>query len=121
MAAALSAVFVLLLKRDFSQLKNAAPLYKYFMISVSNVLATSCQYEALKWVTLPTQTLAKCAKMVPVMIWGSLIDKKKYGVSDAPTRTSRAMKWPGQPRLTPYYRCLGRGDPSGDHEDAPLF
>mmetsp|Transcript_45523 Transcript_45523/g.177026 ORF Transcript_45523/g.177026 Transcript_45523/m.177026 type:complete len:366 (-) Transcript_45523:363-1460(-) len=81
-AAALVAALVICARREFPQLINTAPLYKYFMISVSNVLATACQYEALKWVTLPTQTLAKCAKMIPVMIWGTLIDRKTYGLSD---------------------------------------
>lgn len=78
-AAAFVAGCVLLVKGDFAELKNKAPLYKYFLISFSNVIATSCQYEALKWVTLPTQTLAKCAKMIPVMIWGTFMSGKKYG------------------------------------------
>lgn len=78
-AAAFVAAMVLAFRGDFAELKNKAPLYKYFMISFSNVIATSCQYEALKWVTLPTQTLAKCAKMIPVMIWGTFMSGKKYG------------------------------------------
>ncbi|XP_057852759.2 UDP-galactose/UDP-glucose transporter 5B isoform X2 [Cryptomeria japonica] len=45
----------------------AAPLYKYGAISLSNILTTTCQYEALKYVSFPVQTLAKCAKMIPVM------------------------------------------------------
>eukprot|EP00177_Eucheuma_denticulatum_P003345 GFKZ01006046.1.p1 GENE.GFKZ01006046.1~~GFKZ01006046.1.p1 ORF type:complete len:367 (-),score=53.20 GFKZ01006046.1:749-1849(-) len=77
-AAGFVAAMVLVFKGDFSELKNKAPVYKYFMISVSNVIATSCQYEALKWVTLPTQTLAKCAKMIPVMVWGTFMSGKKY-------------------------------------------
>lgn len=80
LAAAFAASVVLLVKRDTSQLRNSAPLYKYFLISVSNVIATTCQYEALKWVTLPTQTLAKCAKMIPVMIWGTFMSGKRYGI-----------------------------------------
>ncbi|CAN8068119.1 unnamed protein product [Agarophyton chilense] len=78
-SAAVVAACILLAKGDFSELRNKAPLYKYLMISVSNVIATSCQYEALKWVTLPTQTLAKCAKMIPVMIWGTFMSGKRYG------------------------------------------
>lgn len=78
-SAAFVAAIVLLVRGDFSELKNKAPLYKYFMISFSNVIATSCQYEALKWVTFPTQTLAKCCKMIPVMIWGTAMSGKKYG------------------------------------------
>ncbi|OWM68834.1 hypothetical protein CDL15_Pgr025021 [Punica granatum] len=48
-------------------LDPVAPIYKYCLISVSNILTTTCQYEALKYVSFPVQTLAKCAKMIPVM------------------------------------------------------
>lgn len=78
-SAAFVAALVLLVKGDWAELRNKAPLYKYFLISFSNVIATSCQYEALKWVTFPTQTLAKCCKMIPVMIWGTFMSGKKYG------------------------------------------
>ena len=54
-----------------------APSYTYAAISLSNVVATTCQYEALKYVTFPLQTLGKCAKMIPVMIWGSLTMGKR--------------------------------------------
>ncbi|KAB2080967.1 hypothetical protein ES319_A05G102200v1 [Gossypium barbadense] len=33
---------------------------------------------ALKYVSFPVQTLAKCAKMIPVMIWGTFIMQKTY-------------------------------------------
>lgn len=59
-----------------------APWYKYGAVSFSNVVATTCQYEALKYVSFPVQTLGKCAKMIPVMIWGYFIMGKKYGVKD---------------------------------------
>lgn len=61
---------------------NKAPLWKYFAISLSNVTATTCQYEALKWVSFPVQMLGKSFKMMPVMVWGILISQKKYGVRD---------------------------------------
>lgn len=82
LAAATVAAAILIAKGDMKELRNSAPLYKYFAISVSNVIATSCQYEALKWVTFPTQTLAKSAKMIPVLIWGGLMSGKVYGVVD---------------------------------------
>ncbi len=63
-------------------MRPAAPLSSYMAVSLSNVIATSCQYEALKYVTLPVQTLGKCAKMIPVMAWGSLISHKAYSVKD---------------------------------------
>lgn len=60
----------------------AAPLTSYAAVSLSNVIATSCQYEALKYVSFPVQTLGKCAKMIPVMVWGTLIARKSYSVKD---------------------------------------
>ena len=59
-------------------LAPVAPVYSYAAVSFSNVIATSCQYEALKYVTFPVQTLAKTAKMVPVMLWGTVILMKTY-------------------------------------------
>jgi adenosine 3'-phospho 5'-phosphosulfate transporter B2 len=43
-----------------------AKWWEYCLVSFSNVVATSCQYEALKYVSFPVQTLGKCAKMIPV-------------------------------------------------------
>ena len=61
-----------------------APIYKYAAVSCSNVIATTCQYEALKYVSFPVQTLGKCAKIeeIPVMIWGYFISNKRYGLYD---------------------------------------
>lgn len=54
-----------------------APIYSYAAVSLSNIVATTCQYEALKYVSFPVQTLGKCAKMFPVMVWGYFILKKR--------------------------------------------
>ncbi|XP_002974853.2 UDP-galactose/UDP-glucose transporter 5B [Selaginella moellendorffii] len=70
---------MLVLKKDLSPV---APIYKYGGVSLSNILATTCQYEALKYVSFPVQTLGKSAKMIPVMIWGTLIMQKRYGLRD---------------------------------------
>merc|ERR1719191_926448 len=61
---------------------NKAPLWKYFAISLSNVAATTCQYEALKWVSFPVQMLGKSFKMMPVMLWGIVISQKNYKLTD---------------------------------------
>jgi adenosine 3'-phospho 5'-phosphosulfate transporter B2 len=61
---------------------NQAPLWKYGAISLSNVGATWCQYEALKYVAFPVQMLGKSFKMMPVMIWGIIISQKRYGIND---------------------------------------
>jgi len=63
-------------------IKNQAPLWKCGAISLSNTIATFCQYEALKYVSFPTQTLGKCGKMIPVMILGMVLSRKKYEVRD---------------------------------------
>mmetsp|Transcript_48525 Transcript_48525/g.89968 ORF Transcript_48525/g.89968 Transcript_48525/m.89968 type:complete len:336 (+) Transcript_48525:105-1112(+) len=61
---------------------NQAPLWKYLIISFSNVGATSCQYEALKYVSFPVQMLGKSFKMMPVMLWGIVISGKRYDITD---------------------------------------
>lgn len=70
------ALLVLYLKKLPYQ--PVAKIWEYCIVSLSNVTATTCQYEALKYVSFPVQTLGKCAKMIPVMIWGSIMMKKTY-------------------------------------------
>ncbi|CAK9036165.1 Adenosine 3'-phospho 5'-phosphosulfate transporter 1 (PAPS transporter 1) (Solute carrier family 35 member B2), partial [Durusdinium trenchii] len=55
-----------------------APFYKYSFTSFSNVLSSWSQLEALKFVSFPTQVLAKSSKLIPVMLMGKLISKKSY-------------------------------------------
>merc|ERR1719356_1279749 len=62
--------------------RNSAPLWKYLAISFSNVYASTCQYEALKYVSFPVQMLGKSFKMMPVMVWGIIVSNKKYGLTD---------------------------------------
>merc|ERR1712073_46379 len=50
------------------QPRHKAPLYKY----------SWCQYEALKFVSFPTQVLAKASKVIPVMLMGKVVSNKKY-------------------------------------------
>lgn len=77
-----SMVSAMVLLASKKPLDPVAPLHKYGVVSISNILTTTCQYEALKYVSFPVQTLAKCAKMIPVMIWGTIIMRKKYGGKD---------------------------------------
>jgi len=76
----LVAAVVLVLKRK--AVAPTAPVLAYAGISASNVFATTCQYEALLYVSFPVQTLCKCAKMIPVMIWSTTLYGKAYQVSD---------------------------------------
>ncbi|PKI74320.1 hypothetical protein CRG98_005296 [Punica granatum] len=59
-------LFLVFCNRITTSTVSAAVLL-YCLVSVSNILTTTCQYEALKYVSFPVQTLAKCAKMIPVM------------------------------------------------------
>lgn len=63
-------------------LTPSAPMWKYAAVSFSNVGATTCQYESLKFVSFPVQMLGKSSKMLPVMGWGMALSSKKYAVSD---------------------------------------
>lgn len=55
-----------------------APVHAYCMVSASNMLSTLCQYEALKYVSFVTQTLAKTSKALPVILWGTLFGGRRY-------------------------------------------
>uniref|UniRef100_A0A7S4SPT2 Sugar phosphate transporter domain-containing protein n=1 Tax=Alexandrium monilatum TaxID=311494 RepID=A0A7S4SPT2_9DINO len=59
-----------------------APLWKYLIISLSNVYASTCQYEALKHVSFVVQMLGKSFKMMPVMLWGMAVSGKSYSLRD---------------------------------------
>merc|ERR1719382_1576161 len=63
-------------------LRNGAPIWKYLVVSLSNVYASTCQYEALKYVSFAVQMLGKSFKMMPVMIWGMVISRKSYSLRD---------------------------------------
>ncbi|XP_008395711.1 adenosine 3'-phospho 5'-phosphosulfate transporter 1 [Poecilia reticulata] len=62
----------------FKQPRHGAPMYKYSFASLSNILSSWCQYEALKFISFPTQVLAKASKVIPVMLMGKLISRKSY-------------------------------------------
>lgn len=60
------------------QPRHKAPLYKYSYCSLSNIMSSWCQYEALKYVSFPTQVLAKASKIIPVMLMGKIVSKRTY-------------------------------------------
>nr|CAG4651791.1 EOG090X05CU [Triops cancriformis] len=61
-----------------SQPRHRTPLYQYSFCSLSNTLSSWCQYEALKFVSFPTQVLAKACKVIPVLLMGKFISKTSY-------------------------------------------
>ncbi|GAA5870585.1 hypothetical protein JCM1840_004808 [Sporobolomyces johnsonii] len=60
------------------RLRPASPYFAYASVAVFNFLSTSCQYQALRYVSYTTQSLAKTSKMIPVLVVGALIWKKKH-------------------------------------------
>lgn len=60
------------------QPRHKAPIYKYSYSSISNIISSWCQYEALKYISFPTQVLCKASKVIPVMLMGKLVSKKTY-------------------------------------------
>ncbi|XP_054617945.1 adenosine 3'-phospho 5'-phosphosulfate transporter 1 [Dunckerocampus dactyliophorus] len=62
----------------FKQPRHGAPMYKYSFASLSNIMSSWCQYEALKYISFPTQVLAKASKVIPVMLMGKVISRKRY-------------------------------------------
>jgi len=57
---------------------HRTPIYKYSFCSLSNILSSWCQYEALKFVSFPTQVLAKASKLIPTMAMSRMISGKTY-------------------------------------------
>ncbi|XP_072356440.1 adenosine 3'-phospho 5'-phosphosulfate transporter 1-like [Scyliorhinus torazame] len=60
------------------QPRHGGPMYKYSFASISNILSSWCQYEALKFISFPTQVLAKASKVIPVMLMGKIVSHKSY-------------------------------------------
>lgn len=70
---------IIIYKRQTSKkpLKDA-PFYYYAPSSLSNSLSSWAQYEALKFISFPSQVLSKSCKLIPVMLVGILVNKKTY-------------------------------------------
>eukprot|EP01103_Thecamoeba_quadrilineata_P006773 TRINITY_DN164_c0_g3_i1.p1 TRINITY_DN164_c0_g3~~TRINITY_DN164_c0_g3_i1.p1 ORF type:complete len:415 (-),score=78.34 TRINITY_DN164_c0_g3_i1:692-1828(-) len=78
--AVLIAIIMMWLRSE--DMRNRAPIHKFALVSLSNTVATFCQYEALKYVSFPTQTLGKCGKIIPVMILGMTLSGRHYTWKD---------------------------------------
>lgn len=71
----MSAMLMLYLKPRRSQ---TTVIYEYSFPSISNMLSSWCQYEALRYVSFPATTLFKSFKLAPVMAMGKLLGNKSY-------------------------------------------
>lgn len=54
------------------------PLVDYFIVSLSYLLAMVCSFTALNYMSYPMQALGKSCKMIPVMLMGIVIRKRRY-------------------------------------------
>lgn len=66
----------------FDPPQTNAIAYSFAFPSVSNMLSSWCQYEALKYVSFPTQMLFKCFKLFPIMLMGKVLGTKSYPLYD---------------------------------------
>ena len=62
--------------RSSRKLRVSLPFHKYAFASFSNIMSSWCQYEALKYVSFPTQVVSKSSKLIPVMIMGKILADK---------------------------------------------
>lgn len=53
-------------------------IYEYSFPSISNMLSSWCQYEALRYVSFPAVTIFKAFKLAPVMVMGKLLGNHSY-------------------------------------------
>lgn len=75
-------VSLICLLRTKQPLAPEANVANYFTIAFANTIGAFCQYESLKYVSFPSQTFAKSAKMFPVLIIGTVLRTKAYGLRD---------------------------------------
>lgn len=73
-----SALGLAVILRDGEAWDTSVPMWKYLVVSMSNVFSSTCQYEALKWVSFPVITVGKTIKMMPVMCWGMVLLGRRY-------------------------------------------
>ncbi|XP_034943959.1 adenosine 3'-phospho 5'-phosphosulfate transporter 1 [Chelonus insularis] len=74
LAFTISGLYLLVTKQP----QHTTPMYKYAFCSLSNIMSSWCQYEALKYVSFPTQVLAKASRIIPVMIMGKIVSRNSY-------------------------------------------
>lgn len=58
------------------------PFVAFTWVAVSNTLSSWAQLEALKFVSFPTQVLAKASKLIPALAVGRLVNGSRYGAAD---------------------------------------
>mmetsp|Transcript_5777 Transcript_5777/g.17177 ORF Transcript_5777/g.17177 Transcript_5777/m.17177 type:complete len:623 (+) Transcript_5777:277-2145(+) len=64
------------------RMSKTTVIYEYSFPSISNMLSSWCQYEALRYVSFPATTLFKSFKLGPVMAMGKILGNKTYPAYD---------------------------------------
>jgi adenosine 3'-phospho 5'-phosphosulfate transporter B2 len=75
----MSGLLLIYLRPRFS---TTTIVYEYSFPSISNMLSSWCQYEALRYVSFPATTLFKSFKLAPVMLMGKILGNKTYPAYD---------------------------------------
>lgn len=68
--------------RHNGKLSLPAPYYAFAPCALSNSLSSFGQYQALRYVSFPLQTISKSTKVIPVMLMGKVLNKKTYPTID---------------------------------------
>ena len=58
---------------------KSAPILSFAPCALSNTFSSWSQYNALKFVTFPVQTIFKSSKIIPVMLMGRFLKGTMYG------------------------------------------
>lgn len=61
---------------------QGVPLTDYFVVSLSYLSAMVFSFTALNYMSYPMQALGKSCKMIPVMLMGIVIRRRRYSVRD---------------------------------------
>lgn len=76
---AILTAFVLVLFTTGRPTINRRKWLDFALPALSNTLSSFGQYQALRYVPFPFQTIAKSTKVIPVMLMGKLLNNKAYG------------------------------------------
>ena len=58
--------------------KQSTPLFKFSIASFTNVVSSLCQYTALQYTIFPIVVIFKSLKVIPVLLVGKIVFKKRY-------------------------------------------
>lgn len=79
---AVTVAMIVTMARHGCRLKISAPFHSFAPCALSNSLSSFGQYQALRYVSFPLQTISKSTKVIPVMLMGKFLNQKKYPAVD---------------------------------------